>query len=86
MLLVVIVSELLGSIGMILSFVSHSFFFFLPYSVVIFFSLWEPARELRTEGKKQEYLLNSNFYLRFKRLFCGVGLFPEPVEIVASPR
>ena len=48
--------ELLGSIEMILSFVSDFFFFFLPQSFVVFFSQWEAVRELKTEGKSQGYL------------------------------
>ena len=66
------VGEWLGSIKMIMSFVSN-FFFFLPHSLV-FFYLWEAAGELRTERKKQEY-----FYTQIlfggSRLFCGENVF-----------
>ena len=44
-----------GSFGMILSFISDSFFFFLPYSLAVFFCLWTAARELKKEEKKQGY-------------------------------
>ena len=53
--MVVVVSELLGFVGMILSFVSDSFFFLL-HSLAVFFCLWKDERELRTEEKGQGYL------------------------------
>ena len=38
-----------------------SFFFFLPHSQVVFFLSVEAVKELRMEGKRQWYLLDSNF-------------------------
>ena len=47
------VGETLGSIGMSLSFVSDHLFYFINLSS----SLLETVRELRTEGKRQGYLV-----------------------------
>ena len=58
----------LGSMDMILSFVSDSFFFFLLYSLVVFFCLTEAARESRMERKRQGYFYTQNFILGFKTI------------------
>ena len=39
MVVVVVVSELLGFVRMILSFIPVSFFFFVPHSPIVFFCL-----------------------------------------------
>ena len=56
----------------ILSFVSDSFFFFLPHSLNVFFCLRDAPRELRMEGKRQGYLLTQTlFYGLTNILWCG---------------
>ena len=44
------------------------------------------ARELRTEGKGQGYLLTQKTLFEGSRVFYDVGRFPGPVEVVAFPR
>ena len=58
--------------GMILSFVSDSFFF-LPHSLV-FFYLWEAVSVFRTEGKRQGYFHTQNFILGFTTIFPRQGV------------
>ena len=69
---------------MIRSFVSDSFLFFLSHSLVIFLCLRQPAREFRSVGERQGYRQTKTFW-GFTTILWWES-FPEPIEIVMSPR
>ena len=71
-----------GSITMILSFVSDFFFCFSPYSHVICGNLPENC------GRKKRYMDTLILISLFGGLwpFGGIESFPEPVDVVAFPR
>ncbi len=62
------VGELLGSIGMILSFVYNALFLLTPFTCT-FLLFVEAVRELRTEGKREEYFYIKRFILGFYNYF-----------------
>ena len=70
MVLVVVVGELLGSVGMILSYVSDFFFLFLPQSLVLFScKRIKDGKKETTLPLKPNFILGSNNYFVVRPFF-----------------
>ena len=73
--------EFVGIVGIGLSFLSDSFFIFLPHSLVVFFLSVEADKELKTRGKIQGHLYTQTLFWDFTTILW-LGMLPEPVQIV----